>query len=183
MTKQVLEERSKNKHLQSSYDDLQTHAHNLEHLIGKLEMELKRQTEQLSSAAGYAAASRSLSEAIADRDVQKHFNLPDTEFVITSFSCMWGFTHGWLYLTPGFVCFDSYLFPSGENCITIPITSILSLSRPKMFQFLPSTSVQIVAKMDDQIKQFRFHGFARPYTVISNIVAQSDKFNHSIATD
>eukprot|EP00002_Diphylleia_rotans_P010320 TRINITY_DN2077_c0_g2_i1.p1 TRINITY_DN2077_c0_g2~~TRINITY_DN2077_c0_g2_i1.p1 ORF type:complete len:899 (-),score=220.14 TRINITY_DN2077_c0_g2_i1:547-3243(-) len=74
-----------------------------------------------------------------DRFFRELFGLPSSETVVEYFSCVnSSLLHGYLYVTPRYICFDTLLFAGGNNKVVFPLTKISKVRKAKFANILPN---------------------------------------------
>jgi hypothetical protein len=181
--KEVLAEREKNQQLANENEQLKLHQGELASHIKALEDQLATMSENEFNARKFAANTRSIEDAQTDAAFRQRFNLPSTEFPITSYYCCHKHLHhGWLYITPAYVCFEPALFPNESTRIATPLTSIASIARVRGFKYIPGTDNALSFTLKSGVEYF-FNNFTHRDGVIANIVQQAAKFGHRIQSN
>ncbi|KAL6080609.1 hypothetical protein QOT17_000248 [Balamuthia mandrillaris] len=128
---EVYEGRGKVETLQTSIEEMRTYQSQLEETLDNLRQELLKLSHTELNARKFAANSRSLQDAHSDAAFRSRFHLPTTEFVVTSFYCCYKYIyHGWLYITPSYVCYEPVMLGGGFSLSLSlsPLSLSLSLS-------------------------------------------------------
>lgn len=180
LNRDVLVEREANKKLTEENDQLKIHQGELSRHHKELEDQLATMAASELTARNFAANTRSIEDAQTDATFRQRFNLPATEFPIISYYCCHKHIyHGWLYITPAYVCFEPALLSKESSRITTPLTSITTLAKVRGFKYIPGTDNALTFKLKSGVEYF-FNNFTHRDSVIANVVHQAAKFGHRI---
>eukprot|EP00164_Ancoracysta_twista_P004708 GFYU01006365.1.p1 GENE.GFYU01006365.1~~GFYU01006365.1.p1 ORF type:complete len:944 (-),score=268.53 GFYU01006365.1:64-2895(-) len=112
--------------------ELEGHAVQLESSVQTMVRDMKQLQQKITDASELAVTFRSVKNSKDDHEFRKQFDLPTTEFVIERYSCVSSkMVHGYLHITPSYLCFDTLLFGGSSHKCIIPITKIAAVKKTK----------------------------------------------------
>jgi len=173
--------RDENAQLKSQNEDLVYQQSELKDILDSCRQEILKSADIKTDAKQYTAKARAVEQQKEDAQFCERFSLPETEFVIKCYYCVYRFINpGWFYITPSHICFEplSMTILLG-NKISFPILSIKNIKKVRMFYYLPGTDNGLEFTLNSSMKHV-FGNFVKREKVLANIRNQALKCGHDI---
>jgi len=119
---------------------------------------------------------RSVTARQRDAMLRKHFGLPETEVIVTSFFGVHESAHGHLYVTPSYVCFDAGAsrLPVNDPVFAMRIVDVVEIIVGRYLWVCSTFEMRFV---DGQQKMIYFIEAER---AVRNIQEEADRMGHTI---